>query len=99
MIGELPLNIPDEAFYHHVMKEMQELLIDMLIIDNVRSPLVSLKGGVVLIIIHVFIQDLASWNVEQAIGNDGWNILTVIMRQFGVDINDAMKKAHEYHYE
>ena len=36
VVGELPLHIPDEVVYHPVIREMQELTLDMIIIDNVR---------------------------------------------------------------
>ena len=34
-VGELGLNIPDEAYYHPVVREMQNHAIDMIGIDNV----------------------------------------------------------------
>lgn len=33
--GELHLSIPDEAFYHPVMKELQDASNDLIILDNV----------------------------------------------------------------
>ena len=35
--GEMGLNIPDEAFYHPVIKEMQGLTCDLVTLDNVSS--------------------------------------------------------------
>lgn len=34
--GELHLSIPDYAFYHPVMKELEYLIADLIILDNVR---------------------------------------------------------------
>ena len=34
-MGELQLSIPDEAFYHPVMKELEYLCADLMLIDNV----------------------------------------------------------------
>ena len=33
--GELHLSIPDEAFYHPIVKELEYLIADLIIIDNV----------------------------------------------------------------
>ena len=46
-----------------------------------------------------FEQDLASYNREQAYGNDRHNILTVVMHQHGYDLDEAVKWAFEYHRE
>lgn len=37
--GELHLSIPDEAFYHPVIKELEHLTTDLIILDNVRPSL------------------------------------------------------------
>ena len=42
---------------------------------------------------------MTSYNAEQAIGEVNWNIVTVAMRQFGFDVNAAMKKAYECHLQ
>jgi Delta6-protoilludene synthase len=36
--GELHLNLPDEAFYHPIIKEMEYLIADLIILDNVWTP-------------------------------------------------------------
>jgi hypothetical protein len=51
-----------------------------------------------MVCLHVQ-QDMVSYNIEQAIGDVRWNILAIIMRQFGTDINGAMARAHDYHRE
>jgi hypothetical protein len=42
---------------------------------------------------------MVSYNIEQAIGEARRNILTVLMKQFGLDLQGAMNQAHEYHRE
>ena len=37
MPGESHLFIPDEAFYHPVVKELQEAIVDLIILDNVSG--------------------------------------------------------------
>ena len=37
--GELHLDLPDEAFYHPVITEMQQCATDLVFIDNVSSTL------------------------------------------------------------
>jgi hypothetical protein len=39
--GELHLTLPDAAFYHPVVKELEYLVADLIIIDNVRSATIS----------------------------------------------------------
>ncbi|PPQ98466.1 hypothetical protein CVT26_013867 [Gymnopilus dilepis] len=43
--------------------------------------------------------DIASYNKEQATGDDRHNILTVVMHQFNVDLEGAMQWVVEYHKE
>nr|AQH32583.1 terpenoid synthase [Polyporus brumalis] len=77
MPGELHLSIPDEAFYHPVIKELEYLAIDLIILDN----------------------DIASYNKEQATGDDRHNILTIAMHQFNTDFDSAMDWVANYHKE
>ena len=35
MPGELHLSLPDEAFYHPIIKEIEDLVVDLIILDNV----------------------------------------------------------------
>ncbi len=37
--GELHLSIPDEAYYHPVMKELRDGSIDLVVLDNVSGVL------------------------------------------------------------
>ncbi|KAH9026094.1 terpenoid synthase [Lactarius hengduanensis] len=43
--------------------------------------------------------DIASYNVEQARGDDGHNIVTVVMHQHKMDIQGAMNWVHDLHKE
>ncbi|KAF9560269.1 terpenoid synthase [Agrocybe pediades] len=43
--------------------------------------------------------DLVSYNKEQATGDDRHNILTVVMRQFKLDLDSAMDWVAQYHEE
>lgn len=43
--------------------------------------------------------DLCSWNVEQARGDDGHNLVTVVMRQFHMDAQEAMDYIGALHDE
>ena len=44
-------------------------------------------------------QDLASYNKEQATGDDQHNILTIVMNQFGFTLDEALKWTADYHEE
>ncbi|PIL37688.1 terpene synthase [Ganoderma sinense ZZ0214-1] len=61
---EFHLSIPDEAFYHPVVKELRDASIDLVVLDN----------------------DMASYNREQAVGNANWNIITIVMHQYKLDL-------------
>jgi len=47
----------------------------------------------------VLINDLYSYNNEQAAGHGGHNIITVVMNEKGVDLDGALKWVGEYHEE
>ena len=42
---------------------------------------------------------MASYNKEQATGDDRYNVLTIVMHQFRLALPDAMKWAVAYHEE
>ncbi|KAJ7645684.1 isoprenoid synthase domain-containing protein [Mycena polygramma] len=75
--GELHLDLPDEAFYHPVVKELEYDIAELIILDN----------------------DIASYNKEQAVGDDRHNILTIVMHQFNIDLGAAMAWVCDYHEE
>ncbi|KAI0694502.1 isoprenoid synthase domain-containing protein [Cytidiella melzeri] len=41
--------------------------------------------------------DIASYNKEQAVGNDCYNILTIVMRQFDLLLSEAVEWVAKYH--
>ncbi|KAI0333184.1 terpenoid synthase [Cubamyces sp. BRFM 1775] len=41
--------------------------------------------------------DLCSYNVEQARGDDAYNIVTVVMAQYGVDLHEAIRWIARFH--
>ncbi len=45
------------------------------------------------------LQDVASYNREQATGYGNWNILSVAMHQFGLDLHHATQWVAQYHKE
>ncbi|KAJ7436098.1 isoprenoid synthase domain-containing protein [Mycena galericulata] len=75
--GELHLDLPDEAFYHPVVKELETHITDLIILDN----------------------DIASYNKEQATGDDRYNILTIVVHQFNIDLHAAMAVVCDHHNE
>ena len=93
-MGELGLNIPDEAYYHPIIREIQNCAIDLIAIDNVSCIIIlPVTRGTVLL--SSFIQDMQSYNIEQAVGEVHRNMLTVLMRQFNLDPQEAMNRTHE----
>lgn len=94
--GELHLELPDEAFYHTTITEMQQCVTDLVFIDNVSLTLQLLLGS------HpeaFSLKDMTSYNKEQAAGDDRFNIVTIAMRQFNLDVAGAMQWACKYHHE
>ncbi|KAK5658142.1 hypothetical protein OQA88_2115 [Cercophora sp. LCS_1] len=69
--------------------------IDMSIPDSIRyhPALVELEELAVDLI--VIANDLLSYNKEQAVGDDEHNIVTVVMNQFGVGMQEAIDRAGE----
>ncbi|KAM5542485.1 hypothetical protein V8D89_003944 [Ganoderma adspersum] len=72
---ELHLSIPDEAFYHPVVRELQDASIDLVVLDN----------------------DVASYNRERASCYENWNILSIVMHQFNMDLYHAADWVAKYH--
>ena len=90
---EFHLSIPDEAFYHPVVKELRDASIDLVVLDNVSSRPNVLSSCV----LTSPLQDIASYNREQALGDASWNILSVVMNQFKLDLYHATEWAAQYH--
>jgi hypothetical protein len=96
--GEMGLNIPDEVYYHSVIREMQNHAIDLISLDNVsRDCILPVIRATTL---HPsFIQDMVSYNIEQAVGEVHRNAVAVLMRQFDLGPQEAMNRAYECHRE
>lgn len=92
MPAVLAIDIPDEAYYHPAVVELCNLCADLLVLGNVSAPTQTIAQA------HNFPQDLASYNKEQAAG-DQYNILTVVMNQFGYSLDEALKWVADYHEE
>ena len=99
-IGEMGLNLPDEVYYHPVISKMRDYTIDLLGIENVSNDIdENLPVTTALTFLPSFIQDMASYNIEQAVGEVHRNIVTVLMQQFDLDPQGAMNRAYECHLE
>ena len=95
-IGEQWLNVPDEAYYHPVIRELQNYACDMAGIENVSGHSILLVTRA-MTIPPSFIQDIESYNKEQALGEVYRNIVTVLMRQFDIGPQEAINRAYECH--
>ena len=96
--AELGLDLPDEAFYHPVIQELSYHIADLIILGNVRTLEFRIRAssGPDL---RLFLQDIASYNKEQANGDDRHNIITIAMHQFNTDFEGAMDWVLQYHEE
>ena len=36
MPGELHFSLPDEVFYHPIIRELEDLVVDLVVLDNVN---------------------------------------------------------------
>ncbi|KAF8638389.1 hypothetical protein AX17_002250 [Amanita inopinata Kibby_2008] len=75
MPAETYLDLPDDVFYHPVMKELYYITAELIALDN----------------------DIASYNREQAMGDDKFNIVTVVMYHLNVDVDEALDWTAHYH--
>lgn len=92
---ELDLNLPDHVFYHPTILELSVHITDLIILDNVSPVVVEEETGLK----KVAFKDIASYNKEQAVGDDRHNIITLAMRQFKTDFEGAMEWVTNYHTE
>lgn len=92
---ETDLELPDEVFYHPVIVELSVYIADLIILDNVslHSRLSDTRN------INCMNQDIASYNKEQATGDDRHNILTVAMHDLQTDFEGALEWVVNYHAE
>ncbi|KAK4074993.1 uncharacterized protein Triagg1_4657 [Trichoderma aggressivum f. europaeum] len=68
---EMNSDIPDDIREHPVIRELEVLAVDLIVIAN----------------------DILSYNKEQAIGDDEHNIVTILMSQYNLDVQQAMDMA------
>lgn len=92
----LYLNIPDEAFYHPVIRKIEDLVAELVAIDNVgifsdASPS-SLK-------VPARFQDILSYNKEQAVGDDRCNLLMIIMHRDHRNLQKALEHMLKLHQD
>jgi hypothetical protein len=80
---------------------LEVLAVDLIVIANVSvvpSPMMRIYP-VDVGSPSASAQDLLSYNKEQAVGDDEHNIVTVIMKQFQVGVQQAIDKAGELSHE
>ncbi len=94
---ELGLDIPDEVMSHPDIQSLRALAGDALLLINVR--IYHPSCGWTTLTSQNFNKDLYSYNIEQASGHGGHNLLTVVMNEKGVDLNGAIDWLAEYHAE
>lgn len=95
-ILEAGMELPEEVLNHPVLVELTNLTIDLLCIGNVRNdhkPLSNLFGHST----KHGIQDLVSYNKEQASGDDEHNIITIIMANQHTTVTGALSWVADYH--
>lgn len=92
----LGIDIADEAFYHPMVVELAYLIAVLVVLDNVSAPhpesMAQLEA-------HDDNQDIYSYNKEQATGDDQYNIITIVMNQYGYTLDEAMKWTANCHEE
>ena len=90
---EAGLNIPNEVMSHPTLQTLCALAAESLVLTNVRISL----GCHEPIVLTPDFQDMYSYNIEQASGHGGHNIVTVVMNENGVDLDGALHWLGEYH--
>lgn len=80
----LGLDLPDEIYEHPVYLEMHLAAVDMITWSNVRFFLSLTRRFP-----DITYQDIYSYNMEQAMGHFGNNILTVLQRSMNTDLQGA----------
>ncbi|KAL7791176.1 isoprenoid synthase domain-containing protein [Trichoderma afarasin] len=68
---EMNSDIPDDIREHPVIRELEVLAVDLIVIAN----------------------DILSYNKEQAIGDDEHNIVTILMSQYNLDVQQGIDMA------
>lgn len=91
----MEIDVPDEAFYHPGVVKLSYLSTDLILLDNV----INVTDIHTITWANNAHQDLASYNKEQATGDDRHNILTIVMKQFGYTLDEALKWTANRHEE
>ncbi|KAK4155760.1 isoprenoid synthase domain-containing protein [Chaetomidium leptoderma] len=73
--------------------------IDMDIPDDVRNHPILRRLETLAVDLIVIANDLLSYNKEQAVGDDEHNVVTIIMEQYHMDVQQAVDKAGELSQE
>ena len=89
-LNELDIAIPDDVRDSAILRQLEAAAVDIIYIANVSAVL---HHSVFMILANSPQQDILSYNKEQAAGQGGHNIITVIMKQFQVDVQQAIDKA------
>lgn len=92
---ELGLDLTDKVFYHPMVEELTDLIVELIIIDNVSNIFIPTTA----LCSNLYTQDLFSYNRKQAMGDDKYNLISVAMRQFSVGFDEAVEWACCYHKE
>lgn len=97
----LGVDLPDTIFYHPVMFRMHLAAVDMVTWSNVsvcaaRAPRSVLSSDPDR---AACLQDLYSYNMEQAMGHMTNNVLTVLQKARGVDLQGAADLVGEHFKE
>ncbi|KAI9457970.1 terpenoid synthase [Lactarius psammicola] len=66
--------------------------------EAVQHPVIE-EMTILAIDMIILDNDIVSYNVEQARGDDGHNIVTIVMHQHKTDIQGAMNWVYDYHKE
>src|SRR5260221_4460700 len=92
---EAGLNIPNEVMANPTLQNLCALAAESLVLTNVRISL-GFHEPIVLTPSPDG-QDMYSYNIEQASGHGGHNIVTVVMNEKGADLDSALNWLGEYH--
>lgn len=85
----LGLDLPDEILDHEVMASLYRTAADMVCWANVSLVTVRVLRVFFFWLICPLNQDLYSYNMEQAMGHKGNNILTVLMQERDCNLQEA----------
>jgi hypothetical protein len=92
---EMDLDIPDEVMTHPSLEVIRSMTAESLVLGNVSAiRICSMRMEKAD---FVSCKDLYSYNIEQAAGHGGHNVITVVMNENGVDLNGALRWVSEYH--